>query len=126
MDDILSGISRFLVLLSLIPSGYFVIDYAIVRPLLRGTDEYGIRRPKFVPWWKSGIGVMFVMLGLSFFLTNVIITLSLWLGLDYPGREIVRVSGYSLCTASAVVMAVVYGLEGRNRESVLTAHGKES
>lgn len=123
MDDVLSSVSQFLVLFSLIPAGYFVIDYVVVRPFLTGRDINGQKRKRYAPWWKSGIGVMFAMLGSSIFFTDVVITLSLWLGPDYPARQIVRVLLYGYCAVAITVLAVVYGVEGSKHRSVLM--GKE-
>jgi hypothetical protein len=118
-DVLLNGIAQFLVFLQLIAFGYFVVDYVIIRPLIRVRFPDGTWAKKYVPWWRAGIGVMFAMLSTSVWLTDLNITLTLFFGSDYPGRLYVRVGLYLWGAIAAIVLAVVYGVEGRTERSVL-------
>lgn len=78
----------------------FTADYVVVRPFRR-----------YVPWWRSGIGVMFALLGLSITFLGGFIALALTLGPDFVGREIVRLVCYGLFCAAMVWLVVVYFFE---------------
>jgi hypothetical protein len=103
-DPVLTGIGDWLQAVGALPSLYFVLSYGLVRPLRR----------KYVPWWKDRVGTMIFMLGLALFAISVVVTLSLFLGVGYPGREIVRIVGYTLFASSSFYLVLVYELEANH------------
>lgn len=48
------------------------------------------------PWKKLLVGRSLMYFAASLFLISGIVLLSLFLGPDYPGRELVRIAGYGL------------------------------
>jgi hypothetical protein len=100
-NPVLTGVGDWLQAVGSLPSLYFVLSYGVVRPLRR----------KYEPWWKDRVGTMIFMLGLALFAISVVVTLSLFLGIGYPGREIVRIAGYAIFAVASFYLVFVYELE---------------
>lgn len=103
--------------IGILPILVFFIHYVIVRPLSRTVN--GSRR---VPWWHSKIGIMFAMLLFAIFVQQLVVVLSLTFGPDYPLRWLVRDIGFGSLIIAACYMYVVYVIESRDPDSVLSPH----
>lgn len=114
-DPVLTGIGDWLQAVGALPSLYFVLSYGLVRPLRR----------KYVPWWKDRVGTLIFMLGLALFAISVVVTLSLFLGIGYPGREIVRIVGYGMFAIATIDLVFIYELEANKAAPHVWAVGKK-
>lgn len=76
---------------ALVPAVLFLIVYTVT-----------------APWWRSAIGRMFVIAQAAIVLVSIVVLLSLVLGTTYPGRDIVRLAGYSLHFVGQLVFLVTY------------------
>jgi hypothetical protein len=65
------------------------------------------------PWWRSAIGRMFIVIGSAVVMAGVTVLLSLLLGADYPGREIVRMAGFGFFSAAMGFLFFTYLHERR-------------
>lgn len=79
------------------------------------TVMYGVT----APWWRSAIGRMFMVIGTAIVMAGVVVLLSLILGGDYPGRELVRVLGYGIFTLAMGFLFFTYLHERRKPSSPL-------
>lgn len=116
-NGILLSVGDWIVALGVIPAVAFVIDYGFLRPMQGRWPKS--KKPRITPWWQSGIGTMFFTMGLAFFAVSMVVILSLFLGIGYPGREVVRIIGYTISTGSVFWMYIVYSFEKHNAESTL-------
>ncbi|MGH1563024.1 putative phage holin [Mumia sp. DW29H23] len=48
------------------------------------------------PWWRSWFGRSLMAMAGALVVFALVVVLTLWLGRHYPGREALRVTGYSL------------------------------
>lgn len=102
----LLALGDWILAVGVIPTLIFVFEYGIFRWVRRHTEG------KFVPWWRSSIGVMIFLLALGLLCVEANVVASLFLGAEYPGRELFRLVGYSISTVSAMTLLVVYAREG--------------
>jgi hypothetical protein len=103
----LDAVSNVILLVGFLPALAFTIDYVIVRPLRH-----------YTPWWESGIGWMFAMLGIAISTIGGFVLSSLLLG-DYTGRHLIRFLSYSSFTVATTLLLVVYFAERNSPEPVL-------
>lgn len=103
----LDAVSNAILVVGFIPAAVFTIDYVIVRPLRR-----------YTPWWESGIGWMFAMLGIAITAIGGFVLSSLILG-DYDGRHVFRLFAFAAFALSTTLLLVVYFLERGSPEPVL-------
>lgn len=96
-NEVLDLIGKWSLLAALPPALFFVISY-----MLRA------------PWWRSLIGVMFVLLSATIIGLVTIVSLSLFLGLDYPGRYHLRAIVYGLVAVTMYFLAITYETERRS------------
>lgn len=59
-------------------------------------------------WWKTPIGRMFVIAQGAIVLVSLVVLASLVLGADYPGRDWVRLIGYSAHAVGQTVFLATY------------------
>lgn len=100
-----------ILLLGIFPALFFLFDYGLRRPFLG-----------FVPWWKSSIGWMFMVMALGFVATDTAVLMSIFLGPEYPGREVVRIIAFGFSTLASFVLTVVYLREKRLRGPRVVLH----
>jgi hypothetical protein len=101
-NETLDLFGKWALLAALPPALFFVISY-----MLRA------------PWWRSLIGVMFVLLSATIIGLISIVSLSLFLGLDYPGRFQLRAVVYALVAITMYFLAFTYETERRSPTPVL-------
>lgn len=83
--------------------GTVVFAVGLLAELLFGFD-YGLT----APWWRSWIGVMFILNTASIFFAGSAIMLGRVLGAGYTGRPYVTLATFLLFTASSVMRYGVY------------------
>lgn len=125
-SDLLLAIGDFMQYATLLPSIYIVYDYGFRRTFVRvkptGTYEnvsWYDRPRRYVPFWYTGLGLVFFLMAFSFMLVSIVVFMSLFLGATYPGREIVRIVGYGTGLISMIFMAITYALERETVYSVI-------
>lgn len=80
------------------------------------TLHYGFSPPRLA--LRSGIGRMFLGLGISFVAIGLVVSATLIFGMEYPGRGLVRVVGYSVTTSAVASLLVTYLVERRSPVSI--------
>ena len=73
------------------------------------TIIYGVS----APWWRTAIGRMFMAVSSGIVVAGVVVLLSIFLGVDYPGRPVVRIVGYAVFAVSMLTLLFTY-LHERN------------
>jgi hypothetical protein len=68
-------------------------------------------------WWKTAIGRMFVIAQVAIVLVSLVVLASLIFGQTYPGRDWIRLLGYSAHFAGQIVFLVTYLVERRTPAS---------
>lgn len=109
----LNTFADYILLIGLIPATVFFVDFVIIRPFR-----------KYLPWWQSPVGRMFAFLALANVLLTGNVLASLFLGVEYPGRPLFRLVGYSAFTLAMVQLVITYYIERRSALPVLFV-GKE-
>lgn len=94
-----------LLAIGIIPALYFLIDYGVRRPLAG-----------FVPWWRSSVGWMMVLIVFGVLATDLLVLASVVFGDGYLGREIMRIVSYGLSALAGFVLVGVYIRSNRRRE----------
>lgn len=100
--DFILGLGDYFVAYAAIPTAIFVLSYGVIRPFRK------IHGARVEPWWRSVEGTMMFLLGLSLLAVQGIVVASLFLGVEYPGREWVRLFGYGMIAVSSTWMMIVY------------------
>lgn len=83
--------------------GTVIFAVGLFAELLFGFD-YGLT----APWWRSWIGVMFILNTASILFAGSAIMLGRVLGPTYPGRPVVTLTTFVLFTISSVMRYGVY------------------
>ena len=95
--EFLDIVGKYALLASLPPAVFFVVSYMIR-----------------APWWRSLIGVMFVLLAATIIGLVTIVSLTLFLGAEYPGRYYLRAIVYVLVAVTMYFLAFTYETERRS------------
>lgn len=104
-DDAALFVGDVLLVIGIIPALYFLIDYGVRRPLAG-----------FVPWWRSSIGWMMVLIVFGLLTTDLVVLFSIIFGDGYLGREVMRIVSYALSASAGFVLVAVYIRSNRRRD----------
>ncbi|MCU1617803.1 MAG: hypothetical protein JWO98_5343 [Frankiales bacterium] len=96
-SDPLLSVGDFIFAVTVFPTIVFLLVYSVT-----------------AKWWRDPIGRMFVIAQSGIFVVSIVVLLSLVLGQDYPGRDWVRIVGYSLHLVGQVLFVTTYLRERRD------------